>query len=407
MNRNSQRMIVIDRTPGIPLSTAEEETYLETQRLTQPINFQGLIVVKDPTLKYVKPLTVPDNPTSFNQLSLPAVYKPECDRSVEEQNRLQFLFSGALKAVYKTWHDDRETKYVKVPEYDPSTGLWSRTKAFFSNKSKPYSGEELGSMDRIQWYNEMNQPYTREKHEIADSPEFELIQSLDNWQSTDLQDAVKLYKAQLETPSKDFPITLQTAFPYPQLVYTKKTIQDFIDEFLNSKQFSYNEQSKSWCVHWSVNWALNLPGNIISNVVPASQAEECPLDIREAIKDHNEAFLKKWEDEFNGKDQDVMVTNLLFIYDTIVNHVGQQKKTIKNEPDNPNFVLQSMLMNMARERRVAFELTDQWVRIPWYNFVQGRFQLQLLDYAYRFRAKNETYKKHFQIFSDYIFGTCH
>ncbi len=390
-------MIVIDRSPGIFIPKEDED-----ELKSEPINFQGLFLIKDPR-KYVKPLVIPKESTISSTITLPKEYNPECDRSEDERNALAYNFGLALKAVYEKWQDIRKAKKVKIPQANanqPPKEGWIRSAYSWVTRSGRYAGKELDTRDRISWIDIMNHPYNQETHEIYDSPDLEIIQSIDNWQSPELREIVEIYRKAIDRNSMAFAAEIAKKAPLPVYKFTMKQVIDSVDNFLVSHTYAFNNTKGCWISYFKT--------AEIEDTCSLKDQEKWEKEIREYLENE---WVKKFE---NQDDQVLSVTNLQFIYETIINHVAKKREDLikKDESQehlsNYNYVFLSKLRNITEELLSDLVNRESPLNYPWYNTVQGRFQLQLLEIAFKYRnTSNKSFKKHFEVFSDYIFGTCH
>jgi hypothetical protein len=391
-------MIVIDRSPGIFIPKEDED-----ELKSEPINFQGLFLIKDPR-KYVKPLVIPKESTISSTITLPKEYNPECDRSEDERNALLYNFGLALKAVYEKWQDIRKANKVKIPQPNanqPPKEGWFRSALSWVTRSGRYAGKELDTKDRISWIDIMNHPYNQETHEIYDSPDLEIIQSIDNWQSPELREIVEIYRKAIDRNSMALPAEIAKKVPLPVYKFTMQQVTDSVDNFLAKHTYTYVAADNCW--RWR---------DIFS---PAKQEATCSLKDQEKWEKEIREYLEnEWVKKFENKDDQVLsVTNLQFIYETIINHVAKKREDLIKDKSqehlsNYNYVFLSKLRNITEELLSDLVNRESPLNYPWYNTVQGRFQLQLLETAFKYRnTSNKSFKKHFEVFSDYIFGTCH
>jgi hypothetical protein len=381
-------------------SSMEREPYEGT-------NFEHLFSIKKPRKTFVVPIeTKEDYEHDWSpSLVVPKKYTAKCDRTEEEQYRLRFMFTSSLKSVYDMWARDRLRRYSKLETIrtpkETSYLPWKENFAIFSRTR--YPGSELDDPKTIDWMEEFNNVFYGAIHNISSSPPYEMFAELDNWKSPDFVTVIKMFSDQLSTPDPDFDIKFRTKFQIHQPKLSTIEIINKVNDFLS--QYAISDPAQRGWFDWIWRRAPQPPQPQANPPQPQANPPQ-PVNYEQV-----EANVTKFLDTFKQQiftSVEEKACNLPFVYRTILRYIQERLESIKI-PDlqNVNYVTWSTLLRMTRDEWTHVMSSNEFYSIPWYQKVQGQFQLQLLLMAYTRRNYGISNQKHFQAFSDYIFGTCH
>jgi hypothetical protein len=342
------------------------------------VDFDRLITIERPKPMYRKPIelkleTFEPVPTQSSK-----VYDPECERTMEEEEVLKDRFLIALKDTYEEWARGRKQKYAKEPKYT----YWF----YYLKWKKSNVTEELDAQNNntLVWEDELDRIYFPEIHEVYDTPDFMYFQDVNDWQSSNLQEVIKLFHEEKNKPKNDFIKRLKKEFVQYNYKDKIERITTSVDLFLDPTKTDISH--KEWHAFYK---SLD------------------PTKLKDEDLDTMEKFMQEFFDSFgNGVRSYEEKINLAHVYMIMMNHLTKKLIDMKDKKGTKEYFATATLQRLARDKWSEINAIALEDGFPWHYRVKGRFQLQLIQTAWNTRDVNTGKRKHFRYFSDYIFKTC-